>query len=155
MTREIPLSRGMVALVDDEDYARVMAAGPWCAAPQQDRWYAKSRHVYMHSIVLETRQVIDHKDRDGLNNQRANLRPTDQSHNSANSKLRKDNATGFKGVGFEPRTGRYRSRIRVQRVQRSLGNFLTPEEAARAYDTAAVAAWGEFARINFPQEGAA
>jgi hypothetical protein len=159
MTRAIELSRGLVALVDDCDYARVMAAGPWCAVPQGHTFYAKAHAVnalgrrttvHMHSLILGTRSVIDHRDRDGLNNQRDNLRVANQSRNIANSKRRVDNTSGYKGVHLDKRTGRWVARIVVARKSRHLGSFPTAAEAGRAYDAAAIKTWGEYARPNFP-----
>lgn len=90
---------------------------------------------------------IDHIDGNGLNNTRANLRPCNRVENTANTTRRSTNKSGFKGVCSD-RRGRWRATITVNGKQRHLGSFTHPEQAARAYDTAAVSAWGAFAKTN-------
>lgn len=93
---------------------------------------------------LETHEQIDHKDRNGLNNTRANLRIATQSQNSANSKVRSTNKLGVKGVYQQD--GRYRANITVNGKRHDLGMFVTLEEARAAYMEAAKKYFGEFAR---------
>jgi hypothetical protein len=93
--------------------------------------------------------------RNGLDNRRSNLRPATPSQNSGNARRPSDNTSGFKGVTFYGRTGRWRAYIGGHLRQRHLGYFRTAEEAARAYDEAAIDTWGEFAHLNFPKEHSA
>lgn len=158
MTREVPLSRGLVALVDDEDYSAVLAAGSWSARPRGSTTYA-ARHTGRTTQQLHTFLTgwpfVDHANGDGLDNRRANLRPATRSQNNANARLRPDSTTGYKGVTYIKRAGKWQARIRVDGHLHSLGYYADPEQAARAYDAAALEAWGEYARPNFPQEQAA
>jgi hypothetical protein len=86
---------------------------------------------------------IDHRDRDKLHNQPDNLRPATRSQQMGNSKRPTTNTSGFRGV---ERSGRkWRARIRVGGRLIGLGTFDTPEQAAAAYNAAAVEAWGEYA----------
>lgn len=161
--REIPLSGEAVALVDDSDYPAVILAGPWHRRPHGNTTYAQRRirlpdgrwsTQQLHQFILGT-TGIDHANRNGLDNRRSNLRPANQSHNMANIDIAPTNTTGFKGVTYRSRTGRFIAQIRVNRKQLHIGVFLTAEDAARAYDAVASQAWGEFARLNFPQEKSA
>lgn len=164
MAVEIPLTQGKVALVDDEDYERV-SQFKWHAkrVPDSDLFYAArnvanpyGRRGYqrLHSFILDATpaQEIDHWDGDGLNNTRANLRFATTAQNQANRRRSRNNTTGFKGVSWC--RGRYRARIKINSRYTSLGVYDSGPEAARAYDQAALIHHGEFARLNFPEEGA-
>lgn len=160
MTTRIPLSQGMFALVDDCDAAAVRAAGPWHVRKNKRRpntMYA-GRNVRRPDGVFTSQMLhqfisgqrgIDHVNRDGLDNRRCNLRSATGSQNAANRAMRPNNTSGYRGV-VQTRHGRWRAQIRVDTKFQYLGTYDTPEQAARAYDSAAVAAWGEFAQPNFP-----
>jgi hypothetical protein len=158
MPKAIPLSRGKVALVSDHHYEEL----------NQFKWYCITTHgidyafrrdksrrqIGMHNQIMSppTGFIADHKNGDGLNNTDENLRLASDTQNSANQKLRKDSQTGFKGVSIDKRSGIYRARIRVNKQEYHLGSFRSVENAARAYDIAAREHFGEFARVNFPEE---
>lgn len=91
---------------------------------------------------------IDHIDCDPLNDKVTNLRVATRSQQTANTKLRADNASGFKGVYFDgsKREKKWRAQIRCGDALTHLGYFKTPEEAHAAYSEAAMKAFGEFAR---------
>lgn len=159
MVRTIDLSQGLVALIDDEDYDRVIAAGSWCTttggrsiakyAVHTVRRNGKRTNECLHTFLTGWRGV-DHINGDGLDNRRANLRPATNAENNRNRKKRRDNASGFKGVTWHRHSGLWRARIVVDWRERSLGYYTTPEAAALAYDDAARLDFGEFARLNFP-----
>lgn len=92
---------------------------------------------------------LDHIDCDKKNNRISNLRQSNQSQNGANQKIKKNNNTGFKGVGFRRDIGKWRSRIMVNRKEITLGVFDTPEAAFFAYQTASKKYFGEFANSGF------
>jgi len=161
----ILLTQGKVAFVDDEDYER-LSAFKWQAynwGVNQDCWKAfrtewsngrTSKHVYMHHEVLMHHRFTDHKDGDGLNNQKENLRECTNSSNGANMRkpvYLKKTSSRFKGVSWEPRGARWAAYIRVNWKKQFLGRFSSEDDAARAYDAAAKAHFGEFARPNFPE----
>lgn len=158
--QRVPLSRGLFALVDDADYARVIAAGPWHVRPNGPRAYAQRR--MLRTGVRQTTQslhtfltgwpLVDHINGDGLDNQRHNLRQATGTQNNANARRRADNRSGFKGVSRRPDRRSWHARIQADRKLRHLGDYATPEAAARAYDAAARELFGEFARLNFPME---
>lgn len=90
--------------------------------------------------------ILDHIDGNRANNKLSNLREATQSQNCANAKLRSNNTSGFKGVYYHPKTGKWKSQIKKDGVSRHLGLFPTPEEAHKAYVKAAKELFGEFAR---------
>jgi hypothetical protein len=157
--KQIPLTQGKVALVDDEDYERV-AALKWQAKKSKGRWYAqmsiwKDGRLHtraMHRFILGTEpgKQVDHEDQDGLNNQRYNLRECGNAGNSQNRGLNKRNTSGFKGVSYRPDRGRWIAFISVDSKKKYLGLFDEKIKAALAYDAAAIVQYGEFARLNFP-----
>jgi hypothetical protein len=161
MTREIKLTRGLVALVDDVDY-EWLAAFPWHAQPSRlgKTHYAVSRHphsrkkVRMHRLVLPPREGYDtdHVNRNGLDNRRENLRHATRAQNLVN-RIMPRKVNPYRGVSH--RKGRPRcweAAIYVKGKKVKLGSFHTPEEAARAYDTASLRHYGEFAVLNFPNQ---
>lgn len=100
----------------------------------------------MHSFITGI-SPTDHHNHETLNNMDYNLRPCLLIDNAANRKKQR-NTSGFKGVCVEH--GRYRASIRRNKKLFSLGTFVIPEDAARAYDAAALSHFGEFANLNFP-----
>lgn len=155
--KEVQLSRGLVALVDDEDYERVIAGGPWHAYTNRTNTYGRhslseTEQVVMHRFITGA-NYVDHINGNGLDNRRANLRPTDHAHNLRNQRLQARSKSGYKGVTAN--RDKWRAQIRLNGRDRYLGLFVRPEDAARAYDAAAIELFGEFARPNFPQEKSA
>lgn len=102
---------------------------------------------FMHHGYLP--EMVDHIDGDIYNNQIDNLRAATRYLNARNRRPNKGTATGYKGVSVHG--DKYRSRIRCDDKRVHLGLFDTPEDAARAYDYAALEKHGEFARLNFPK----
>lgn len=158
--RTIALTRGYVATVDDADYER-LAAHRWYAHPGSRAVYAarraldggRSRVVFMHRMLLDVPAgfEVDHRDGDGLNNRRANLRLATRAQNNRNARLRRDNASGYKGVSYRPGqrgTRKWRARIKAHGRSQHLGWFATPEEAHAAYRVASAALHGEFGRVE-------
>jgi hypothetical protein len=157
---EIPLTHGLAAIVDDEDFARANRF-KWSAkkAPQRrGLWYAyriighrnRSHPIteWLHHFIQGSKHQTDHRDGNGLNNQKNNLRHCNFSQNSANRRLNSNNSTGFKGVTM--RRDKFIAQIGRKGAGKWIGSFDSSEEAARAYDNAAVKRFGEFARLNFP-----
>lgn len=104
-------------------------------------------------LNLSNDKYVDHINGDHLDNRRRNLRIASASENNYNARIRCDNSSGFKGVSFNKRKDKYRSYINFERKPIHIGYFDNPEDAARAYDTAARFLFGEFACVNFPLPG--
>jgi len=118
----------------------------------------KFRQVKLHRHLLRTQLSAlpgmdgDHISRDKLDNRRSNLRVATEAQNSANRSKHRNNTSGFVGVTRIRKTGRWEARISVDGSPRCLGTYGTAEEAARAYDTAALELRGEFAVTNLRGE---
>lgn len=106
----------------------------------------------MHTLLTGW-PLVDHRDGDGLNNRMDNLRPATCAQNSANQARPVSNTSGYKGVSWRKRDRRWYAYIKVNGKQCHLGSYATAQDAAHAYDAAAIAAWGEYARPNFPYRG--
>lgn len=170
--KEIQLTHGKVALVDDDmfDY---LNQWKWFAIKHRNTYYAargkynegKREHISIHRVVMNCiandGKIVDHKDGNGLNNQKENLRICTSSDNSRNSKKHKKCSSKFKGVRiFREKYIRKRDNtlaiygvrwlasISTDNGRIHLGSFKTEEDAALAYNKAAIKYHGEFANLN-------
>jgi hypothetical protein len=151
--KEIKLTQGKVAIVDDEDFEELNKV-KWYAYKGGRTFYAVRSPIRgkpvirMHRVLLPEARFVDHIDHDGLNNTRANLRAATSAQNSANSrKPQKPGHSKFKGVTKHPH-GKWQAQIKADGKYRYLGLFDTEEAAAKAYDDAAHRLFGEFACAN-------
>lgn len=154
--KEIPLTKGKVALVDDEDF-EYLSQWKWIAFLKKGIYYAQRQQwvngrnaiIPMHRAILNNPDSeVDHRDRNGLNNQRANLRLCTRSQNTMNRGKPKHNKSGYKGVRTV--NGYIRAEIGCNGQRYYLGNFPDLVTAAKAYDAKAKELHGEFACLNFP-----
>lgn len=162
----IPLSgergRGLFAQVDDDDCERAAryswnlktttSGGQYAVAYVLGSGRRHHRKIYLHTLITGW-SYVEHRDGDGLNCQRDNMRKATHRQNMANMKHRRGGTSDYRGVSLFRPTGRWHAQITVDYKNRHLGYFILEEDAARAYDAAAVEAWGEFARLNFPPSG--
>lgn len=156
--RYIPLTKGQSAIVSAHRYKELIQ-WHWYALKRRFGGYYAARteqgthdSVYMHrQIIGGDSPEIDHKNRNGLDNRDDNLRPCTHGQNKANKERKKNSISGFKGVSRQNcKSVRWFAVIGVQCRHITLGSFSSIEDAARAYDRAAIRYYGEFARTNFP-----
>jgi len=162
--KEIPLTQGKVALVDDEDYDFLMQ-WKWVARKRPHTYYVE-RSIYlgggrrkpirktiiMHRVIMKTPpgMEVDHIDHNGLNCQKSNLRNCTHNQNARN--IRASGISKFLGVSIRrsgKSIGQIISQITINKKKIHLGCFNTEEDAARAYDKKAKELFGEFANLNF------
>lgn len=161
--REIGLTKGYAALVDDEDYER-LASFKWFANECRHSVYAvrQTRPVLggpqvprrMHHDVLglPSSVEVDHVDGNGCNNKKDNLRLS-LKKNRQNARKHIKGSSRLKGVACRENGKSWRSYIRVNGDLIRLGTFSLEDDAGRAYDEAARKHFGEFACVNFPRAG--
>lgn len=156
--KEIQLSKGKVALVDDE-YFTALSNYKWHAMKDGQNWYAcmtigsknHQKRLMMHRVILQLEDptiVCDHIDGDGLNNQKLNLRKCSNQENGRNRRVNRTNSTGYKGVLFKPARKMYQASINVNGKFIFGGHFPNAIEAAKRYNELALEHHGEFARLN-------
>lgn len=158
MVTQVPLTQGLVAIVDDDDAATVLVAGKWHAHGYHRTHYARrnvrrpdgSRTTLLLHTFLTGWSYVDHRNGDGLDNRRSNLRPATNAQNARNGPLRMHNTSGYRGVFWNKRDRVWHAKIGADYRLRHLGTFPDPISAAHAYDAAARELHGEFARLNFP-----
>lgn len=151
----IALKPGVECLVDAADYPKI-AGYVWYLDRDNHTDYARANaatadgrrvHIGLHRLLLSAvpSQSVDHKDGNGLDNRRSNLRFCTQSQNSANTK---HTGANWRGTYFDSSKNRWKAEIVVAGKRIRLGNFKKPEDAAQAYNFAAAKYFGEFARFN-------
>lgn len=155
---KIPLTRNFEALIDKQDFEIV----------RQYKWHTHESHkgyfyavtnirlscgkraiLKMHRLLLglHDRNVkVDHKDGNGLNNKRSNIRICTQGQNVLNTSVQKNNTTGLKGVSFSKKRNVYVARLMFNGEYKLCKQFKTAEEAYKAYCEAARKFHGEFAK---------
>lgn len=154
MTKEIITKKGKIVLVDDADYD-YLSQFTWQTTKQNYVFWAKrgEKDTLIHRLVMNAPDgvMVDHKDRNPLNNQKANLRFATKEQQSWNyGPLRSRKATSkYKGVSFSTEKGKWRVFIAAYSKRHFLGEFHDEIEAAKAYDAVAKELHGEFAYLNF------
>lgn len=154
----VTLTRGKEALVDALD-VHLIDGRHWYASKSSHGWYALARSKRpdggvttekMHRLILNAPhdKMVDHRDCDGLNNRRSNLRIADAFENARNTRIRKNNKSGTKGVYFDSARNKWAALIAASGKKYALGRFETAAEARAAYRAAARILHGDFARLS-------
>lgn len=144
-----------VVYFDDADFELLMQY-KWTLIKPANTIYCQTRNdgkgkmKYMHRIIMNPRdyEIIDHKDHNGLNNQRSNLRICNHQQNNCNSRLPTTNKTGFRGVSYRKDKDAYVVTISFNNKTRYIGFFKDINKAAAAWNRAATNLHGEFATLN-------
>lgn len=155
--KEIKLSQGMIALVDDDDYEKVNQH-KWYARKngKNDAYYAlrwdncSNKHVRMHRALMEVTSelIVDHVNHNTLDNRKSNLRICNKTENCRNQRLRLQNTSGYKGVSYHKNHKKYEAKIKYNGKRLFLGYYETAKEAAISYNEKAKELFKEFAWIN-------
>lgn len=158
--KTIALTQGKVTRVDDDVYEWAKEFN-WCAHKCDQTFYAvrssfkrlgKRRTIHLHREILKAEKGIkvDHRDGDGLNNLRDNIRiATTQQNAMARQRARPGKSSKFRGVSWYARDQKWQASIEFNGKGFHLGHFTNEEDAARAYDFAAREKFKEFAQPNF------
>ena len=158
MCKQVPLSRGLFALVSDCDFERVNQYKWSCDgngyACRMETYYVdgkrRRRKVMLHRFILSAPPGIDvdHIHHNILDCRRSEMRLVTRYQNRANSLPKKNGTSRYKGVHFHKGDSKWHAEIRVMGKKLYLGSYDREEEAAIAYNAAALAAWGEYAYLN-------
>jgi len=156
--KEIILTNGYYTQVDDEDYVE-LSKHKWSAHGTHPHIYAVRVdtsnggrvNLRMHRVITSAQKgfVVDHKDHNGLNNTRDNLRVCKQGDNCKNVSVHKNATSKYLGVYFDKVHRKYRAQIQINRKKIYMGLFKVEIDAAKAYDIKAKELFGEFANVNF------
>lgn len=158
--KEIQLTQGYIALVDDEDYDRVNDF-KWQIHKNKNNLYArrsifkglpKRKVIYLHRFILSVEDEnidVDHRDNYGLNCQKYNMRICTRSQNLMNRRKTKNCTSKYKGVYFNKQSNKFIAHIQFNKIRIHLGYFKNEIEAAKAYDEKAKELFGEFIKLNF------
>lgn len=150
---QIYVGQDIWAIVDQCDWLWLVPYN-WCFNGGYATAQIDGRTRSMHQLVAERhglRGKVDHKNRLKHDNRFSNLRIATQSQNQANTGLSRRNTSGYKGVRWRQNCQKWEASLRANQKLHGLGHWGTSEEAARAYDKAALEFFGEFASLNFPR----
>lgn len=159
MSREIHLTQGYVAIIDDDDFA-LISRWKWQAAKRGKQIYATTdvgesrsdkRKLYMHRVILDAPEnlTVDHINGNGLDNRRENLRLATRQQNVVNRhRTRQNPHSQYRGVFLASNKRTWFAQIVSGGKSIYLGTFPTQFEAAQAYNEASVRHHGEYGYTN-------
>ncbi len=141
----------LFAVIDAADVPLVEGFN-WHSCRQEHTTYAArtvcGRKLLMHRVLMGDPSCleVDHRDCDGLNNRRTNLRMATSSQNGMNRRIQSNNTSGLKGVSWSRRYGKWQAQVKIRRKAIHLGYFKSPEDAHAAYCEASADLHGDFGR---------
>jgi len=161
--RKIYLGDGEYTIVEPADYYRFGHLKWHLKGSNAKKFYAvrdvktgpgKTRQLGLHREIMNEPKglLVDHHNGNSLDNRMANLRTATWAQNNQNRKKQQNTSSKYKGVSFNKRYKKFGAYIRVNGKNLYLGWFLNEIDAARAYDAAAMKYYGDFAKVNFPDE---
>jgi len=153
--KEIQLTQGKFALVDDEDFERVSQFN-WCVQKHRNTFYGQRFKINngtytsekLHCFIMGS-NMIDHINNNGLDCQKNNMRKCTTQQNNMNSRPRKTSTSKYKGVSWSTRHNKWISQIMKDGINYNLGYFTDEVKAAETYDKKAKELFREFAYLNF------
>ncbi|MFC1636074.1 HNH endonuclease [Planctomycetota bacterium] len=161
--RRIKLTRGKFALVDPDDFERLNQHKWYCTKSGYAKRAVKNKSgkgpkqvtICMHNLICPVPEgmLVDHKNRNRLDNRKANLRPATEKQNIWNRKIpRKMGITRFTVIYWDKKVKKWRVTLKVGKQHRGFGVYTDEIEAAKVYDKVAKEYRGEFAVLNFPEK---
>jgi len=157
MPKEIQLTQGKVAIVDDDDYIKLIRC-KWHCINNNGKYYAataiksnaKWKIITMHRYILKpiSTVFIDHINGCGLDNRKENLRFCTKAENNINRIKNINNTSGFKGVVWNKLSNKWQSQIKYNSKSIYIGTYDNIIDAAKAYNQAALKYHGKFANLN-------
>lgn len=152
--KQIPLTKGLFTVVDDKDFSK-FAIFRWYAEKHSHGHYARRRNekkklVYLHRIIMNANrnQIVDHKNRNTLDNRKSNLRFCSPSQSSQNKK-QTGGSSKYKGVSWDKFNRKWKAQIQKNDKNFNIGRYTSEKKAALEYDKKAKELFGEFAVLNF------
>lgn len=154
MTKEIPLTKGKVAIVDKDDYEELSrfkwyyTESGYAARDARNTDRTSGKVIYMHKYIMPSKYQTDHVNRDSLDNRKSNLRIATNADNTANRGRQSNNTSGYKGVSWSKVSKKWAIEIGYNNKRYRLGLMEDKEDAARLYNFWASDIHGEFANLN-------
>lgn len=152
----IRLNGGSISVLIDKEDLPLFETRTWffngryvCSVTRKNE--GKRTAILLHRFLTNCPDgmIVDHINRDPLNNTQANLRVCSRRQNARNCViLRKNNTSGYKGICFNKLRKKWQVNLKVNNRQTTIGYFESKEEAAACYDIEAVKHYGEYARLN-------
>jgi len=156
--RRIRLTKDKFAIVDPDDYQKLSQHHWQLLEGESKKCYAacleNRKIVYMHRVIMNAPEgkIVDHRNREGLDNTKRNLRLATHSQNCCNRTRTKSGSSKYKGIRYRGKKRKWEASICYNGIYKHLGTFENEEDAARAYDEAAKIYHGEFAVLNFEED---